>query len=189
MMQYIPELGIVIIATQIGRCAICTLTKKSDTGTPGFRVDWILPTKEQEKNGLRPQATLLGIAAGPVQGRQIDEEESSSDESESSFEAEELHTNHSTGSSSEGSSISESNLLQGRKHHLPSSRSRPLPMRPNHHIFPKAESWQGIENSRRYRLMLTYYDQTVLTYELWREAPNIGIDGRKNWRNRPNGMI
>jgi len=189
MMQYIPELGIVIIATQIGRCAVCTLTKKSDTGTPGFRVDWILPTKEQEKNGLRPQATLLGIAAGPVQGRQIGEEESSSDESESSFEAEELHTDHSPAPSSEGSSISEGNSLQGRKHHLPSSKSRPLPMRPNHHIFPKAESWQGIENSRRYRLMLTYYDQTVLTYELWREAPNIGIDGRKNWRNRPNGMI
>ena len=189
MMQYIPELGIVIIATQIGRCAVCTLTKKSDTGTRGFRVDWILPTKEQEKNGLRPQAPLLGIAAGPVQGRQIGEEESSSDESESSSGAEELHSNHSTASSPEGSSISESNSLQGRKHHLPSSKSRPLPMRPNHHIFPKAESWQGIENSRRYRLMLTYYDQTVLTYELWREAPNIGIDGRKNWRNRPNGMI
>ena len=189
MMQYIPELGVVIIATQIGRCAVCTLTKKSDTGTPGFRVDWILPTKEQEKIGLRPQATLLGIAAGPVQGRQIGEEESSSDESESSFGAEELYTNHSTASSSGGSSISESNLLQGRKHHLPSSKSRPSPIRPNHPIFPKAESWQGIENSRRYRLMLTYYDQTVLTYELWREAPNIGIDGRKNWRNRPNGMI
>ena len=189
MMQYIPELGIVIIATQIGRCAVCTLTKKSDTGTRGFRVDWILPTKGQEINGLRPHAPLLGIAAGPVQGRQIGEEESSSDESEISSGPEELHTDRSTASSSEESSISESDLPQGRKHHLPWSKSRPLPMRPNHHIFPKAESWQGIENSRRYRLMLMYYDQTVLTYELWREAPNIGIDGRKNWRNRPNGMI
>jgi hypothetical protein len=189
MMQYIPELGIVIIATQIGRCAVCTLTKKSDTGTRGFRVDWILPTKRQEKNGLRPQAPLLGIAAGPVQGRQIGEEESSSDESEISSEAEELRPNRAAVSASEGSSISESDLLQGRKHHLPPRKSRPLPMRPNHHIFPKTESWKGIENSRRYRLMLTYYDQTVLTYELWREAPNIGIDGRKNWRNRPNGMV
>jgi hypothetical protein len=186
MMQYIPELGIVIIATQIGRCAVCTLTKKSDTGTTGFRVDWILPTKEQERQGLRPPAPLLGIAAGPIQGRQIGEN-NSSDENDSSLKSADFSSSSSSGS--EKSVPPGGNIKQASQR--PQLRKRPN--RPGvrllSHPLPKAESWHGIENSRRYRLMLTYYDQTVMTYELWQEAPNIGIDGRKNWRNRPNGMV
>jgi hypothetical protein len=187
MMQYIPELGIVIIATQMGRCAVCTLTKKTDTGTMGFRVDWILPTKEQERQGLRPPVPLLGIAAGPIQGRQIGEENNTSNESYSSLKS--AGFSSSPSSSSETSVPPGGNVKQARER--PQSRKRPN--RPGvcflSHPLPKAESWHGLENSRRYRLMLTYYDQTVMTYELWQEAPNIGIDGRKNWRNRPNGMV
>jgi hypothetical protein len=188
MMQYIPELGIVIIATQIGRCAVCTLTKKSDTGTLGFRVDWILPTKEQERQGLRPPAPLLGIAAGPVQGRQIGEEDNSSDENSNSHEAQKSSTSSSS-SSLEGSVASGGDLHQARQKSRPRKRLRAPRIRLMSHPLPRAESWHGIENSRRYRLMLTYYDQTVLTYELWQEAPEIGIDGRKNWRNRPGVLL
>jgi hypothetical protein len=186
-MQYIPELGVVIIATQIGRCAVCTLTKKSDTGTTGFRVDWILPTKEQERQGLRPPAPLLGIAAGPIQGRQIGEENTSSDENDSSLTSAAFSSSPS--SSSERSVPPDGNIKQARRRPQPRKGPHQPGVRLLAHRLPKAESWHGIENSRRYRLMLTYYDQTVMTYELWQEAPNIGIDGRNNWRNRPNGMV
>ena len=186
MMQYIPELSMVIIATQIGRCAVCTLTKKSDTGTAGFRVDWILPTKEQERKGLRPPAPLLGIAAGPVQGRQIGEQERPFGGNNSGSVTQK---DQSSGPSSDGNSSSEGSSHHGYKSRRPLNRVKSLPAQYISRPFPKSESWHGIENSRRYRLMLTYYDQTVLTYEIWREAPDIGIDGRKNWRNRPNGMV
>jgi hypothetical protein len=187
MMQYIPELGVVIIATQIGRCAVCTLTKRSDTGTTGFRVDWILPTEEQERQGLRPPAPLLGIAAGPIQGRQIGEENNSSDENDSSLNSAAFSSSPST--RSERSVPPDGNIKQARQRPQPRQGPHQPGVRLPAHRLPKAESWHGIENSRRYRLMLTYYDQTVMTYELWQEAPNIGIDGRKNWRNRPNGMV
>jgi hypothetical protein len=187
MMQHIPELGIIIIATQIGRCAVCTLTKKSDTGTLGFRVDWILPTKEQERQGLRSPAPLLGIAAGPIQGRQIREEDDSPGDNDNSFEAQD--SSESSCLSAEGSVGSDIDLRQARQRAQPRKRPRPSRIRLLSHPLPKAESWVGVEDSRRYRLMLTYYDQTVMTYELWREAPNIGIDGRRNWRNRPSGMV
>ena len=184
MMQYVPELGIVIIATQIGRCAVCTLTKKSDTGTTGFRVDWILPTKEQERQGLRPAGPLLGIAAGPIQGRQIGEEQNSPSDVDSGSEAP-------SSSSSERNHFSEGGggRRQRRQKHRRGHRPRPPQIPFNNRLNVKPESWHGIEHSRRHRLMLTYYEQTVLTYEIWREAPEIGIDGRRNWRNRSSGMV
>ena len=33
-----------------------------------FRMDWLLPTAEQEEKGERPEMMLIGIAASPVQG-------------------------------------------------------------------------------------------------------------------------
>jgi hypothetical protein len=33
-----------------------------------FRIDWLLPTAEQEEKGERPEMMLIGIAASPVQG-------------------------------------------------------------------------------------------------------------------------
>ncbi len=71
LIQYIPELGIVVIGTQIGRVAVCTLTKKGTKGPFGLRVDWILPFESQEKTRERPLTHLLGIAVGPVQGHHI----------------------------------------------------------------------------------------------------------------------
>lgn len=87
MIQQIPELGIVIVATQLGRCAVCSLTRRGHDGVFGLRVDWVLPTKKQENEGLRPGAPLLGIAAGPIQGRMTDEQISSSSDSEHELQA------------------------------------------------------------------------------------------------------
>ncbi len=232
MLQYIPELGIVIIATQLGRCAVCTLTKKPDTGTLGFRVDWILPTKQQEREGLRPSAApLLGIATGPIQGREIREDLASSDEdsmsasdeagkdrvfdrvfepsfpdvgsseseerSDSEHESEqstrpEAHTGskRARAAPSQNSKAYLGSHPQGARKHSAEARKHPKegrsrPAKP----IPRVEAWRGIENSRRYRLMLTYYDQTVMTYEIWREASEVGIDGCKNYRNRPSTLF
>ena len=76
MMQSIPELGIIIIASQLGRCAVCTLTKIASNDALGLRVDWILPTRRQERAGHRPMHPLLGIAVAPVQGRTLQRTES-----------------------------------------------------------------------------------------------------------------
>ncbi|KPI41607.1 uncharacterized protein AB675_9410 [Cyphellophora attinorum] len=74
MVQQIPDLGIVIIASQFGRCAICALTRHPNTRTYGLRVDWIVPTKRQEKSGERPGVWLLGIATAPIQGQELEDE-------------------------------------------------------------------------------------------------------------------
>jgi hypothetical protein len=68
----IPELGVVVVATPYGRCAVLSLLQ-GDTkrGQPYYfyRVDWMLPTKEQEEQGDRPGFTLMGLAVSPIQGQ------------------------------------------------------------------------------------------------------------------------
>jgi len=115
MLAQIPELGIVAVATQAGRVALLTLTRMAFTKHMAFRLDAILPFHSQEILGHRPDVPLLGIAVGPIQGREL-----------------------MLGSGESGSSDGKA----------------------------RGESWRGIESSRRYRLMLTYYDHTVLSYEL-----------------------
>ena len=117
MLAQIPELGIVAVATQAGRVALLTLTRMASTKLLAFRLDAILPLHSQEIDGHRPDVPLLGIAIGPIQGRET----------------------------MVGSGGSDDSLGNGRD-----------------------ESWRGVECSRRYRLMLTYYDHTVLSYELGR---------------------
>ncbi|MCJ1286514.1 hypothetical protein MMC26_005860 [Xylographa opegraphella] len=68
MSLQIPTLGIVILASPIGRVALLTLTRQGPTNRCAFRLDWLLPFKSQENRGERPEAALLGIAVGPVQG-------------------------------------------------------------------------------------------------------------------------
>ena len=77
MIHQIPSLGIVAIASQIGRVALLTMTKvkKHIDGMPsllGFRVEHILPFKSQEDRGERPEVPLLGMAIGPLQGHGIE---------------------------------------------------------------------------------------------------------------------
>ena len=86
MLHVLPELGVAVVVTQMGRVAVFTLTRLvrwSDGrgagrrgGPPppralqdrcGFRLDWLLPFEAQEKANERPLAPLLGIAVAPVQ--------------------------------------------------------------------------------------------------------------------------
>jgi len=191
MCQQIPELGIVIIATQMGRCAVCTLTKHDQTGTLGVRVDWVLPTRRQEKRGVRPLSPLLGIAVGPVQGR-IPQKENTSDRDLPGLWARDSVVDgvqvtfdpmtfalRASDESAEvgGDKHEEAESWRSTQEHVakrkrPSLESEGLgSARADLHpwsIPEKIEPWRALENSRRYRLMLTYADLTVLTYEIYR---------------------
>lgn len=196
MVQQIPELGVVIVASQIGRCAVCSLTRNGKTGTLGLRVDWILPTRKQESKMLRPVRPLLGIATSPVQGRTSGQEKSPSPEEgdtitwghdgvldgvSTTFDPvvlvlknREIEESESLGSSDEDEA--ESSLLGARRakrkrlsHTRKGARTMQYSAEYRKWTIPAhAESWETTENSRRYRLMLTYSDFTVFTYELSR---------------------
>lgn len=78
----IPELGIVILASQKGRALVLSLTKlpASRSKYPpnmqdhayktnyAMRLECILPFRRQERTNLRPPHPLHGIAVGPIQG-------------------------------------------------------------------------------------------------------------------------
>lgn len=119
ILAQIPELGIVAVATQTGRIALLTLTRMTMTKHLAFRLDTILPLRSQEDEGRRPDVPLLGLAIGPIQGREM---------TLASIESDGLKSDD------------------------------------------RRESWRGVESSRRYRLMLTYYDHTVLSYEIGRPS-------------------
>lgn len=124
MLIQIPELGLVAIATQVGRVALLSMTSMGGAGVTkyGFRIEWFLPLKSQELRGRRPDYSLLGMAVGPLQG----------------FEA--------------ASPSSKSSNIHGRRN-------------------PRGQApINGVKESRRFRLILYYYDHSVLTYEIWRDA-------------------
>jgi len=73
MFAVIPELSLVVVASQIGRAALITLTRlEDDFSSHGpvvmFRLDLILPLKVHE-DGNRPNVTLAGLAVAPLQGK------------------------------------------------------------------------------------------------------------------------
>ncbi|EEH33551.2 hypothetical protein PAAG_04601 [Paracoccidioides lutzii Pb01] len=65
MVHQIPELGVVLAASQKGRVVILSLTECPDG--KAFRLDHIIPFESQEKRGDRPEIPLVGIAVGPVE--------------------------------------------------------------------------------------------------------------------------
>lgn len=119
MTAQIPELGIVIVASQAGCVALLTLTRLQykRSSQCSFRLDWILPFKSQEQQGLRPTFPLLGFAVGPIQGQESKQE--------------------------------------GVDRDSPARRTR-------------SEGRRG-EVGRRYRLILEYFDRTILAYEIGRK--------------------
>ncbi|CEJ59524.1 hypothetical protein PMG11_08146 [Penicillium brasilianum] len=70
MVKYVPELGIVVAASQKGRVAIISLTWQEEIGY-AFRLDWIVPFHTQERSDERPMIPLLGMAVGPMPGYEI----------------------------------------------------------------------------------------------------------------------
>jgi hypothetical protein len=70
MLLHVPELNLVAAGSVCGRVALLTLTELPrhlhDRLKRGFRCDWILPRRSDEKSQLRPVAALHGIAISPI---------------------------------------------------------------------------------------------------------------------------
>jgi hypothetical protein len=184
MVQQIPDLGIVIIASQFGRCAICALTRHPNTRTYGLRVDWIVPTKRQEKSGERPGVWLLGIATAPVQGQELEDEhrytsgdgwdgESHSDDPKITFDPHIVALPDRDQGLDDDSDDGEDNIAQKRRRRGVSddegSSSESEPMHGSWKRSSRPSTRMPQRADRRYRLMMTYADHTVLTYEISRD--------------------
>jgi len=76
----IPELSLVIVASQQGRVAVFRLTRSGDNF--GMRLDTVLPRERGEVEmdlETRPAVALLGIAVSPVQGKEMGKSRAGSD--------------------------------------------------------------------------------------------------------------
>jgi len=67
---HVPELGIFIVGSPIGRVAIFALTKSRASGEFGFELEYILPFNKRDENEVLSGAykRMAGVAVGPVQG-------------------------------------------------------------------------------------------------------------------------
>lgn len=76
----VPDLGIFVVASPIGRAAIFSITRVSNAMLPrmceekeyGFQLEFILPFEKKDHTKIRHAAgvgaRLAGIAVGPMQG-------------------------------------------------------------------------------------------------------------------------
>ncbi|KAF4512565.1 hypothetical protein G6O67_001685 [Ophiocordyceps sinensis] len=74
MAVHVPELSLVVVGSPIGRVLLMTPTRLATPVTKGqgqlqhgFRVDWVLPRRSDEKLYRRVARPLHGMAVGPVQ--------------------------------------------------------------------------------------------------------------------------
>lgn len=153
MVKYIPEDGLVVAASQMGRVAIMSLGEAHLKG-PTFRFHWVVPFKSQEKYGDRPMVPLVGMAVSPVQGQGRPVELSNCP-----------RARHDRLIDSEGRSIEVSDDGSNPGFDLSSTEKNTSN---NRYLRPR-ERWQGWQSSRRYRLLLIYGDHTVMSYEFWYE--------------------
>lgn len=66
---HVPELSLVVAGSICGRVVLITLTclmTKHYSFKHGFKVEAILPTRNDEDRHLRPICPLLGVAIGPI---------------------------------------------------------------------------------------------------------------------------
>ncbi|KMP09541.1 hypothetical protein DIZ76_016229 [Coccidioides immitis] len=164
MVHQIPELGVVVAASQKGRVAIISLTEVLNVGR-FMRIDHIVPFESQEQLGMRPLVPLVGIAVGPVESNLVPVEgESSDDEFDGSF-AEDV----------EGMD----DPMDGKK---PVRGYERIRRPPGLRMRTPREPWHGSQYSRKYRLILMYLDHTVLRYELFYDWPNGVLGGKQQDR-------
>jgi hypothetical protein len=77
MLTTIPELSLVLVASQVGRVALITITRPVQRDSRlghivAMRVDLILPFKyEESTEKIRPSHGLLGMAVGPMQNERM----------------------------------------------------------------------------------------------------------------------
>lgn len=160
MVQQIPELGVVVAASQKGRVGIFTLTEVPDTGM-FFRLDNIVPFKSQESKGDRPRRPLLGIAVGPVERHLLP-----TGDSKPLYQTVKFEPPMRKETEFDNTTCGQHQSAQKHKDRS-SSPSPRSPAGPS----PRQDQWRGLEYSRRYRLLLMYSDHTILHYELFYDWP------------------
>lgn len=155
MVKYIPEDGLVVVATQMGHVGIISLAEAHLKGHM-FRMRWMVPLRSQEIYGDRPLMPLLGMAVGPVQGQELpmDASDCSPQQSNNDMLFHFCMADEERGLAGEEKGAGFTSALS---HGCD-----------NRHCKPR-EQWQGWQSSRRYRLLLIYADHSVLSYEFWYE--------------------
>lgn len=175
LVKYLPELGIVIAASQAGGVAIITLTWQEEIGH-SFRLDWLLPFINQDRDDRSPPSPIMGIAASPMPGFEMPPD----------VPCIPLDVNHKDRlrfnhrllnpdkdepgvADSPGygaSSPSDPNLS-------PDSEIPNLTIPETHayasSIYQPHETWHGYQPSRHYRLIVLFFDHTVMSYEFWHD--------------------
>ncbi|KAF7521212.1 hypothetical protein PCG10_008459 [Penicillium crustosum] len=175
LVKYLPELGIVVAASQAGGVAIITLTWQEEIGH-SFRVDWLLPFANQDRDDGCPTPPIMGIAASPMPGFEIPPDVPCIPRDVNPKDR--LRFNHRLlnpdkdepcvpdppeyGASSPSdpglSSDSEDlNLTIPETHAYASD------------IYQPHETWHGYHPSRHYRLILLFCDLTAMSYEFWHD--------------------
>lgn len=186
MTSYIPELGVVVVASQMGQVALLVLTR-DPSGNTGFRLECTLPTPQHSEHNeeliymrgsLAYHYPLLGIATAPLQGTEsrpgyspspsdiiwdTDREDIDSslhvDDIRRTYEPKIVRLPSSSRMPKDGPvlqtvpAIAE-DLATGSPDQIPSSGD-----------FGERDSELNKKTSRRYRLMLYFYNHTILSYE------------------------
>ncbi|KAJ5980123.1 hypothetical protein N7481_007421 [Penicillium waksmanii] len=198
MVKYIPELGLVIAASQKGRVAIISLTWHEEIGS-SFRLDWIVPFSTQEAEEERPIIPLLGITVSPMPGFEIPQDVPSIprgiDPTDwQTFNYRILNPDEndpqqpSTTSSSSTASgghccnyynlhLNPTNTEENGDESAENNADKPPPKEltlPESHAqaslaYRPHEPWHGWHPSRHYRLLLLFCDHTVMSYEFWHD--------------------
>ncbi|EED19284.1 conserved hypothetical protein [Talaromyces stipitatus ATCC 10500] len=189
MVKYLPESGIVIAATQKGRAAVITLTQVADRNFT-LRINWMIPLASQEQRAQRPEVGLLGLGVSPMQGFEKQPDVVHVPRGVSSHEDFSFHYRSSdhdlfesvqnwnwqsdseadASQSDEGGSSSSSDYVPD-KQELTYAESHGIA---NWTHMPQ-EPWHGSISSRHYRVLLTYADHTVMSYEFWYDWSDIAL--------------
>ncbi|KAI3187904.1 hypothetical protein DTO027I6_9197 [Penicillium roqueforti] len=175
LVKYLPELGIVIAASQAGGVAIITLTWQEEIGHT-FRLDWLLPFITQERDDGCPPLPLMGIAASPMPGFEIPPDVPCIPQDVNPKD--QLKFNHRLLSPDEDepyvANPPESWAFSpSGPDIIPSSEDPNLTIPETHayasEIYQPHETWHGYHPSRHYRLLLLFSDLTVMSYEFWHD--------------------
>ncbi|KAJ5375561.1 Ribonucleotide reductase transcriptional regulator CRT10 [Penicillium concentricum] len=173
LVKYLPELGIVIAASQAGGVAIITLTWQEEIGHT-FRLDWLLPFPTQEGDDECPTPPLMGLAASPMPGFEIPPDVPCIPWDINPNDR--MRFNHRLLNPDKTEPCVANPPERGA-----SSPSEPDPCTkepnltiPETHayasdIYQPHEAWHGYHPSRHYRLLLLFSDLSVMSYEFWHD--------------------
>ncbi|KXG50395.1 Ribonucleotide reductase, transcriptional regulator CRT10 [Penicillium griseofulvum] len=173
LVKYLPELGIIIVASQAGGVAIITLTWQEEIGHT-FRLDWLLPFPTQERADGFPTPPLMGIAASPMPGFEIPPDVPCIPRDVSPKDRMEFNHRLLNPDRTEPCDTTPPEYEASSPSELDSCTKEPNLTIPETHayasdIYQPHETWHGYHPSRHYRLLLLFCDFTSMSYEFWHD--------------------